>query len=49
MGWSIFFATEERSTSPSTTVSRSMLGISMPIAILPGMGHRMRMSGLATA
>ena len=39
----------ERSTSPSETISRSELGISMPMALLPGMGERMRTSLLATA
>ena len=38
-----------RSTSPSETVSRSVLGISMPIADLPGIGLRMRTSAEATA
>jgi S-DNA-T family DNA segregation ATPase FtsK/SpoIIIE len=39
----------ERSTSPSETISRSVFGISTPIALLPGMGERMRTSLLATA
>ena len=48
-GWSAFCATWERRTSPSMTVSRSVLGISMPMADLPGMGERMRTSAEATA
>ena len=39
----------QRSTSPNATVSRSVLGISIPIADLPGMGERIRTSSLATA
>jgi hypothetical protein len=39
----------DRSTSPRETVSRSVLGISMPIADLPGIGERIRTSALATA
>ena len=41
--------TELRSTSPSETTSRSLLGISMPMALLPGIGLRMRTSAVATA
>ena len=48
-GCSLRRATWLRSTSPSATVSRSVLGISMPIAFLPGIGERMRTSELATA
>ena len=44
-----FIAFCERSTSPSETVSRSVFGISMPIALRPGMGERMRTSFDATA
>ena len=36
-------------TSPSETVSRSVFGISIPIALLPGIGARMRTSLEATA
>ena len=39
----------ERSTSPRETISLSALGISMPIADLPGIGLRIRTSALATA
>ena len=46
--WSLR-AFEERSTSPKETISLSRLGISMPMADLPGMGDRMRTSGDATA
>jgi hypothetical protein len=42
-------ATRERSTSPRLTISRSALGISIPIADLPGIGDRIRTSALATA
>ena len=49
MGCSDARAFWERSTSPSATVSRSVLGISMPIADLPGIGERMRTSAEATA
>ena len=35
--------------SPSDTISASTLGISTPIADLPGIGDRMRTSALATA
>ncbi len=49
IGCALLVAAAERSTSPSATVSRSGLGISMPIALLPGMGERMRTSLLATA
>ena len=38
-----------RRTSPRLTFSRSVFGISMPIALLPGIGDRMRTSALATA
>ena len=49
IGCSVRLAALERSTSPSDTVSRSVFGISMPIADLPGMGDRIRTSALATA
>jgi hypothetical protein len=39
----------ERSTSPRETISLSVLGISIPIADLPGIGDRMRTSAEATA
>ena len=42
-------ATAARSTSPRLTISLSVLGISMPIADLPGIGDRIRTSALATA
>ena len=49
IGWWSARALPDRSTSPRLTVSRSVLGISMPIADLPGIGDRMRTSALATA
>ena len=49
IGCSVRVATWLRSTSPRETVSRSVLGISMPIADLPGIGDRIRTSALATA
>ena len=39
----------ERSTSPSMTISGSVLGISTPTALLPGIGLMIRTSGLLTA
>ncbi|CAB4538874.1 unannotated protein [freshwater metagenome] len=36
-------------TSPSATISRSALGISIPTADFPGIGERIRTSLLATA
>ena len=42
-------AAPERSTSPRATFSLSELGISIPIADLPGIGARMRTSAEATA
>ena len=42
-------AAADRSTSPRVTVSRSVFGISMPIADRPGIGARIRTSALATA
>jgi hypothetical protein len=41
-------AAPERRTSPSVTISRSAFGISTPIALLPGIGERMRTSFEAT-
>ena len=49
IGCSVPRATWLRSTSPRLTFSRSVLGISMPIADLPGIGLRMRTSAEATA
>ena len=49
IGWWSPAATGERSTSPSDTISRSVLGISTPIADLPGIGDRIRTSALFTA
>ena len=49
IGWWSERAMLERSTSPRETISLSMLGISMPIADLPGIGLRMRTSADATA
>ena len=46
--WLLVLALDRR-TSPSETISRSTFGISIPIALLPGMGDRMRTSLLATA
>jgi len=42
IGWCALSAFCEASTSPSCTVSRSVFGISIPIADLPGIGERMR-------
>ena len=49
IGWWSLRARAERSTSPRETTSLSVLGISMPIADLPGIGDRIRTSALATA
>ena len=49
IGCTSFPATGERKTSPKTTISRSVLGISIPTADLPGIGERIRTSPLATA
>ncbi len=49
MGWELEVLAFDRRTSPSDTISRSALGISTPIALLPGIGERMRTSLLATA
>ena len=49
IGWWSERAVVERSTSPRETISLSTLGISMPIADLPGIGLRMRTSAEATA
>jgi hypothetical protein len=49
MGCSVLRALCERRTSPRDTVSRSVFGISMPIADRPGIGERMRTSAEATA
>ncbi len=49
IGWWSLRALCERSTSPSETISLSLLGISMPIADLPGIGERIRTSADATA
>ena len=49
IGCMLLAAAPERSTSPSETISRSLLGISMPIALLPGIGDRMLTSFDATA
>ncbi len=49
IGWWSARAMPDRSTSPRLTISLSVLGISMPMADLPGIGERMRTSALATA
>ncbi len=49
IGWWSLRAAAERSTSPRETISLSTLGISIPIADLPGIGLRMRTSADATA
>ncbi len=49
IGWWSERAVLDRSTSPRETISLSTLGISMPIADLPGIGLRMRTSAEATA
>ena len=41
--------TEDLSTSPNATISRSEFGISIPTADLPGIGERILISPLATA
>ncbi|CAB4990862.1 unannotated protein [freshwater metagenome] len=43
------FAAWLRRTSPRSTSSRSVFGISIPIAFFPGIGLRIRTSALATA
>ena len=48
-GWWSERAVLDRSTSPRETISLSALGISMPIADLPGIGLRIRTSAEATA
>ena len=48
-GCAVLVAAPERSTSPSETISRSRFGISMPIALLPGIGERICTSLEATA
>ena len=49
IGWWSLSATGDLSTSPRLTISRSLLGISMPIADLPGIGDKIRTSALFTA
>ncbi len=49
IGWWSLRALPDRSTSPRETISLSRLGISMPIADLPGIGERIRTSADATA
>ena len=49
MGCRSWPATVERRTSPNATISRSVFGISIPTADLPGIGDRIRTSLLATA
>ena len=49
MGCASFVATAERKTSPNATISRSVFGISIPTADLPGIGERILTSPLATA
>jgi hypothetical protein len=49
IGWWSFTATLLRRMSPRLTFSRSVLGISMPTADLPGIGLMMRTSGDFTA
>src|SRR6478735_5131045 len=49
IGWWSERAVLDRSTSPRETTSLSVLGISMPIADLPGIGLRIRTSADATA
>src|SRR3990170_3060064 len=47
IGWWSLRALPLRRTSPRETISLSRLGISMPIADLPGIGLRMRTSAEA--
>jgi hypothetical protein len=49
IGWWSPIATCDLSTSPRLTVSLSALGISTPIADLPGIGETIRTSALLTA
>ena len=49
IGWWSASATSERSMSPRLTISLSALGISTPIADLPGMTGRILMSADLTA
>ena len=49
IGWWSRCASGLRSTSPSMTISGSVLGISTPTALLPGIGLMIRTSGLFTA
>src|SRR5690606_10681409 len=49
IGWSSLVAAVERITSPRLTMSLSVLGISTPIADLPGIGDWIRTSALFTA
>ncbi len=49
IGCGSFWATELRRMSPRLTFSRSVFGISMPMALRPGMTSMIRTSGLFTA
>ncbi len=49
IGWSSSAAVGARSTSPRRTISRSVLGTSMPTADLPGIGASRRTFSVATA
>ena len=49
IGWWSRVATLLRRMSPRLTFSRSVFGISMPTALLPGIGDRIRTSGDFTA
>ena len=48
-GCGLFFASVDCKTSPSETSFRCLLGISIPIALLPGIGAYKRTSGVAKA
>ena len=48
-GWSNFFASGEVRTSPNETSLLCLFGISIPIALLPGIGAKSLTSGVAKA
>ena len=48
-GWLSFCASEDERTSPRETNFLCLFGISIPIALLPGIGAKRRTSGVAKA
>ena len=48
-GCALFLASGDCKTSPNETSLRCLLGISIPIALLPGIGASKRTSGVAKA